>query len=113
MFSLEEIKMSFLNQSEQDHMVWICQAIELGLSPWKPGKITAYYTDNMAGDFHPFKPIITFETEILPRLPFSTELDLLGMDHHQALLKAADEAFEWFRYRRALPVEDHIIPGED
>ena len=113
MIKLKQIVESTLSQSEQDHVRWICQAIALGLAPWNPGRITAYYTDHSAGDFHPFTPVITFETELLPRLPFSTELDLLMMDHHQALLKAADEAFEWFRYRHSLPVDDHIVLGED
>jgi hypothetical protein len=102
-----------LSKSENDHLQWIFQAITLGLAPWNPGKITAYYTDYLAGDHHPFFPIVTFETELLPRLPFSAQIDLLTMDHHEALLKVADEAFEFYRYRHILPVDDHIILGSE
>jgi hypothetical protein len=113
LIKLNLIEPAMLTVSEDDHMRWICSAIAAGLAPWKPGKITAYYTDELAGVFTPFNPIVTFETELLPRLPFSAQIDLLTMDHHQALLKVADEAFVWFRYRHAVSVDDHIILGED
>jgi hypothetical protein len=38
---------------------------------------------------------------------------LLTMDHHEALLKVADEAFEFYRYRYIRPVDDHIILGSE
>lgn len=113
MIKLNLIEPAMLTVSEDDHIRWICSAIAAGLAPWKPGKITAYYTDEFAGSLEQFNPIVTFETELLPRLPFSAQLDLLHDDHHQALLKVADEAFIWFRYRHAVPVDDHIILGEE
>jgi hypothetical protein len=57
---------------------------------------------------------VVIETELLPRLPFAYQMDLLGMDDHQNFAKMADEAFQWFRYRPARPVnDDNIILGED
>jgi hypothetical protein len=96
-------------QEVQDHLRYISSAIVVALSPWNPGKIT-YYRSNY-GD--PFSPSLTVETELLPRLPFSHQLDMLHMDEHQALCHYADLAYEWFFYRHTPPIEDHIILGTD
>jgi hypothetical protein len=102
-----------LPTEEQDHIQWICEAIAFGLAPWNPGEITTYYSDTYGCESHPFEPIVTFETKLLPRLLFSAQIDLLSDDMHQALLKVADQAFEFYRYRPATPVDDHIILGEE
>lgn len=110
MVKLSLIPQQGLPREDQDHLRWIGEAVKLGLSPWDPGKIT-FYSSNYDG---PFNPIITVDTELLPRLPFSAQLDLLSMDEHQAMCKVADEAFEWFRYRHAKPIDNpNIILGEE
>lgn len=109
MIMLSVIEPKHWPQEDQDHMSYICSAVKVGLAPWDPGKITLYHS-NYGGTF---EPILTVETELLPRLPFSSQLDLLSMDEHQAMCKYADEAFEWFRYRHQMPVEDHIVLGTD
>lgn len=111
---LDRITPSFLPPAEQDHIRYIGEAIKVALSPWDPGKMTVYYTDHSAGDFHPFEPVLTIEIELLPRLPFSTVVDVLQNDMHTALLKVADRAFEWYRYRHAVPINNpNIILGEE
>ena len=90
-------------------MGWIYKAIEAGLWPWRPGKITAYTEQN----FIRYGPTLTFEVELLRNLPFVAYPDLLRDDPDTAALKVADEAFHFYRNRPALPVDDHIVLGED
>lgn len=110
MIKLDVIEPTHWPQEDQDHMRYICSAIEVGLAPWNPGKITFYVSHYDAVFYH---PTLTVETELLPRLPFSAQLDMLRMDEHQAMAKYADEVFEWFRYRHSKPVDDHIILGTE
>lgn len=109
MIKLNLIPRQGLPREDEDHLRWICEAIKLALAPWDPGKVT-FYSSHYDGAF---APILTVETELLPRLPFSYQLDLLRMDEHQAMCLFADEAFLWFRYRHQMPVEDHIVLGTD
>lgn len=109
MLKLNLVQPSFQSQEDQDHLWWIGEAIKAALFPWSPGKIT-FYTSNHES---PFLPSLTVETELLPRLPFSMQIDMLAMDEHQAMALFADEAFDWFRYRHAVPVEDHIVLGTE
>lgn len=109
MIKLSLITPALHSREDQDHLWWISEAIKAGLAPWDPGKIT-FYSSNYDGAF---LPCLTVETELLPRLPFSMQLDMLRMDEHQAMCAFADAAFEWFRNRHQMPVEDHIVLGTD
>lgn len=109
MIELKRIFPQAWPQEDQDHLRWIASAISLALSPWNPGRIT-FYTSHYDGAF---LPTLTVETELLPRLPFSAQLDLLQLDEHQAMCKYADEVYEWYRYRHAMPVPDNITLGTD
>jgi hypothetical protein len=73
MIKLNVIEPKHWPQEDQDHMSYICSAVEVGLAPWNPGKITLYWSCYDS----PFNPTLTIETELLPRLPFSSQLDLL------------------------------------
>lgn len=111
MIELSKIFVPAQTREDQDHLRYICSAIEVALAPWDPGKITLYVSHYDSDAF--YHPTLTVETELLPRLPFSSQLDLLSMDEHQAMCKYADEACKWFFYRHQTPVEDHIILGTD
>jgi hypothetical protein len=106
---LSQILTQSLAQRDADHIRYVLSAIKVALVPWNPGKVTAW----VSSSFESFNPVVVIETELLPRLPFAYEMDLLGMDDHQNFAKMADEAFIWFRYRHAIPVDDHIVLGED
>lgn len=88
---------------------WIFQSIELGLWPWKPGKITAWTEQ----DFAQFGPKLTFEVEHFPNLPFVAYPDVIRYDFDVMAYKVANEAFKFYRNRPALPVDDHIVLGEE
>lgn len=109
MVELKLVTPSFLEREDQDHLWWVCEAIKAALEPWSPGKITFYTSEY----FGPFNPTLTVETELLPRLPFSMQMDMLAMDEHLAMSTYANAAYDWFRYRHIVPVEDHIVLGEE
>lgn len=94
---------------EENLMNVVYQAIQLGLLPWDPRKITAYRTDQSSFG----EVIFWFETDILPEYSFSVKEDIIYKDPEKIALDMAEEAFKFYRYRPALPVEDHIILGEE
>jgi len=93
---------------ERNLIRWIYRAIELGLAPWNPGKITAYTEQEFARR----GPKLTFETELLPNLPFVAYPDTIRYDLDSMALQVAEQAFKFYRYRPAKPVDDHIVLGE-
>jgi hypothetical protein len=90
---------------------WVYKSIALGLAPWNPGKITAFYDPGPS--LSRFGPQVTFEVELLPNLPFVTYPDALRNDPDAMAFKMAEEAFQFYRNRPALPVDDHIVLGEE
>jgi hypothetical protein len=96
----------------------VFQAIEQGLAPFRTGKIVAYvsswggvaYVSSWGG----WEPTVIFEVDKLPYMPFKFSIDRLdAMDDRQIYLEAAEAAFKFYRYRPALPVDEHIILGEE
>jgi hypothetical protein len=104
--ALEE---SYRHNKERDQLKLVYQAIKLGLWPWNPGKITAWTEQ----EFSHRGPKLTFETELLPNLPFVGYPDVLRYDFDMMAFKLAEEAFKFYRYRPATPVDDHIVLGEE
>jgi hypothetical protein len=102
-------KEAVAQQRTQDALRMVYRGIQLGLWPWSPGKITAYTEP----DFASFGYKLTFTNELLPNLPFVTLPDDLRYDPEDLAYKIADEAFHFYRNRPTLPVDDHIVLGEE
>jgi len=109
------LKDSFMQSYSRNHeanlMGWIYKSIALGMAPWNPGKITAFYDPGPT--LSHFGPKLTFEIELLPKLVFITYPDNLRDDPDAMAFKIAEEAFKFYRNRPALPVDDHVVLGED
>lgn len=88
----------------------IAKRIAFALEPWKPGRITMHVNDPYQFTHDVVEVII--EIELLPDLPCVTYPQLLSTEDEQVWLMA-DQAFAFFRNRPSLPVDDHIVLGED
>lgn len=88
----------------------IAKRIGFALEPWKPGRITMYVNDQFRFTNDVVEVVV--EVELLPDLPCVTYPQLLSSEDEQVWLMA-DQAFKHFRYRPSLPVDDHIVLGED
>lgn len=89
----------------------IVEAVNAGLAPWKPGRITLYLQQHI----DTFDRIMV-ETELLGKLPFIYQLnpfDMISFEPELMAAMVAETAFLFYRNRPALPVDDHIILGEE
>lgn len=94
-------------ETEATSMVY--EAIDEALTPWRSGIVTVYRKDFLefvAG------PKFQIEIELLPDLPFEFVPDFF-LDPVEMMFLIADKAFKFYRNRPALPVDDHIVLGED
>lgn len=80
--------------------------LKYALWPWSPGEVTIYRGDNAHGAYWLVK------TELLPKYLFRFEMHR-WRDPMELLFDIADKAFYFFRERPCLPVDDHIILGEN
>lgn len=85
----------------------IYEAVQDGLTPWKPGRIALYI------DEHLHDRSIAIKVESFPSLVFRTKPDWFLQDATRMMMSIAEKAFNFYRYREALPVDDHVILGED
>lgn len=90
----------------------IGQYIKRALAPWSPGEATVYVHDRMHARSHMFMTI-TIEIELLPDMPFQYDVrpDIHSDDEYAH--EIGRKAYEFYRNRPTLPVEDHIILGSD
>lgn len=80
--------------------------IKLALWPWEPGEITVYRMDGI------FRPQFMVKVERFPDLVYRSEPNpFLGTE--QILYDLADKAFYFYRERPSLPIDDHIVLGEN
>jgi hypothetical protein len=89
----------------------VFEAIELGLAPFRAGKIVSYISS-----WEGWQDTLCFEVGKLPYLPFKISIDRHQLDlesPQETYLRIAQAAFKFYRYRSATPVDDHIILGED
>jgi len=100
---------SFNRQRDLDLLKIVCDGIALGMWPFKTGNIIAWRTDNLS--LEPNK--LTFELENFRELPFVARQSLSDLNEYVMTTRMAIEAFRFYRYRPALPVDDHIILGEE
>lgn len=105
----EVFQEAYSRTRERSLLKRVYDAIDAGLWPWKPGKITAWTEQELT----PRDPKLIFEIDLLPDLPFVAYPDVIRHDFTDVALKLADEAFKFYRNRPALPVDDHIVLGED
>ena len=65
---MSKLSDSFAQQHHLSEINYIYRAVEVGLKPWHPGRITAYQEENFS--FDRYTPIIfTITTDLLPDLP--------------------------------------------
>lgn len=103
------IATSLVSEENYRRMMQIVyEAVRCGMAPWEPGRIALYRSDDYLGD-----PEIAIRIERFPELIFKTTLNLWLMDPAGMVADVAEKAFKFYRYREALPVEDHIILGEE
>lgn len=86
----------------------VYEAVRSGLAPWEPGRIAMYRSDDYLGD-----PEIAIRIERFPELTFKATFDQWLIDPTSMVTELAEKAFKFYRYREALPVEDHILLGEE
>lgn len=94
-----------------NEMTAIYEAVDRALAPWNAGKIRGYVHVQLS---HPDE--LWLETELLPSLRFVYAIypaDMLRLTQHEISAGIAKAAFRFFRNRTALPIDDHIVLGED
>jgi hypothetical protein len=89
------------------------QVMELGLAPFDTGGIFISIDDRER-----FDRVLTFRMERLPSYPFrfkfSDEQLVQAYSVEEWLFdQIKDPLFRHFRYRPSLPVDDHIVLGEE
>lgn len=85
--------------------------IDKALAPWRTGGATAYMSDSMETR----NPKFTIVVNLLPYYPFTYEIDRFKIDKYgeEVAYEIAREAYKFFLNRPTLPIDDHIILGED
>lgn len=85
-------------------------AVAEGLWPFKPGKIDAFINE----DWGTGRTLRVY-VEAVRTHDFVMSLDLLSLTRESdgGLLKIYQRVFHHYRYRPSLPVDDHIVLGED
>jgi hypothetical protein len=88
----------------------VFRAIQLGMAPFQTGKIVAYISS-----WKGWERTVIFEVGRLPYMPFKITFEAMldSLDYEQIYADAAEAAFKFYRYRPSLPIEDHIVLGEE
>jgi hypothetical protein len=105
----ESLSESFARNYDDQFLQIIYGAVEKALAPWNPGRITIWRDDWLG--IHPRDVVLGCDIQILPEVRFLAHVDPLN-DPFDIADKFASEAFQFYRYRPALPIDDHIILGE-
>lgn len=104
-----------INSRDDRAFSLLLEAIRMALRPYPTGEVTMYIVESH--DFMAFdaSSTLVIECENFKRIPFAFEFKRaeLACCTEDIAWTAADEAYRWFFYRHALPVDDHIILGED
>jgi hypothetical protein len=102
--------------NSKDAMRYLGECVKKALYPWHPGKVTMWL-DNEDTFKGGWKRKISLEIELFPivRYPghiFSYKLNPMA-EIIPDIKKMGEEAFKFYRYRPTLPVDEHIILGEE
>jgi hypothetical protein len=80
------------------------------ISPFKPGRIVSYIHEDWGEG-----RTLRIEVGCLPNHDFVMSLDLISLTREPdgGLNKIYQRVFHHYRYRPSLPVDDHIVLGEE
>lgn len=82
--------------------------VKEGAKPWDAGVVRILSHSNMNGD----KIIVV--TRSLPLFEYKIDpFEAFRLGPEELALQIAEAAFKFYRYRPALPVDDHIVLGEN
>lgn len=104
---LNAMSESFALERERRLFQIVYEAVQDGLAPWDPGRIAMYVDEQLQDRF------IAIKIEKFPNLIFRTKPDMFLQDPTRMAMSIAEKAFNFYRYREPLPVDDHIILGEE
>lgn len=109
MFDTKSIIQALVNDPDAYNPgVVIADAVSKALWPWTPKKIDLAVVMDMQYDKLLVEPW-GFPMFAYPMDPFYR----MRLDPDEMAHKAAQAAFKFYRYRPALPVDDHIVLGEN
>ena len=93
-------------------MGYVYKAVAKAVKPFYPGRITAHQHEMFLGP----GPNICIDVQTLPDFRFKytrDRADILTKSPVDLVVDLAQDAYNYFFYRPALPVDDHIILGEN
>jgi hypothetical protein len=107
----EAFEKAYASDEDRQLVRAVNRVVSDAIFPFNPGTIQLYTWYNIDMWNHTLKVVV----ERLPDhvFEFVLESSELMKDEWSYLNKFYGELFKHFRYRRALPVEDHILLGED
>lgn len=114
-----DLALAFLEYSkkrkEADWVQRLCQVAELGMWPFKTGEITiSRYEEGFMGSDMTFR----IDVQAVPEHVFRYKIDerqvVAAYFPEEFIFESmAPALLTWFRYRPSLPVDDHIVLGEE
>jgi hypothetical protein len=107
----EAFKDAYSREEDRQLVRAVCRVVEDAIFPFRPGSVQLYTWYNIDYWNHTLKVVV----ELLPDhvFEFLLEGNELMKDEHAYLNKFYAALFKFYRYRPSLPVEDHIVLGED
>lgn len=89
----------------------VSRMVDLAMFPFQVGPIQTYTWYDI--DYN--RRILKVVAELLPDYVFEFPINHreLVVDPDRLMARLYEELFKFFRYRPSLPVEDHILLGED
>lgn len=94
---------------EDSLMIDACNAIAVAIFPFKPGIITGWISEDLS------ERAIQITVENLPKLNFKINIEDGLIASHPIGFKSLmlESIFEYYHNRPTLPVDDHILLGEE
>lgn len=97
--------------AQTNEMTAIYEAVDRALAPWNAGKIRGYIHVQLRQPDE-----LWLETDLLPSLRFVYAIypaHMLRLTADEMSVGIAKAAFRFFRNRPTLPIDDHIVLGEN
>jgi hypothetical protein len=104
------VRAYYQHMRDKDSFENLGRAVVEGIWPFEPGKIDAYIHEDWGSG-----RTLRVYVENLPNHDFVMSLDLISLvqEPDGGLFKIYQRVFKHYRYRPALPVDDHIVLGEE